>query len=342
MKNNVAVIGNGKIGRVIASLLRSENYNVVIGDAVQEHGVVSLDASDETQLEHFLKDKDVVCSAAPYYLNKTIANVAARNGVAYFDLTEDVEVTDYIKKLNTKTFMMPQCGLAPGAVNIIGSNLIKDFDEAHEVQMRVGALPRYPSNEMSYYLTWSTNGLINEYCNLCDVIVDGEKLKIPPLDGVETIYIDGRRYEAFNTSGGVATMCETFKDKVQSLSYKTIRYPGHRDKINFLFQDLNLKNNKDKIGDLFDQTVPYTTEDVVVMLIKVIGKKGGKLLEKSYQKNIFGKDGMSAIQRSTASGVCANIVSYCRDELTGEGFVKQEDVDWQTFISNKFGQVYVE
>ena len=80
----------------------------------------------------------------------------------------------------------------------------------------------------------------------------------------------------------------------------------------------------------------------MVMLIKVIGIKSGKLLEKSYQKNIFGKDGMSAIQRSTASGVCANIVSYCKDELTGEGFVKQEDVDWQTFISNKFGQVYVE
>ena len=129
MKNNVAVIGNGKIGRVIASLLKSENYNVVIGDAVQSHGVVSLDASDEKQLEHFLKDKDVVCSAAPYFLNKNIANVASRMGVAYFDLTEDVEVTDYIKNLDTKTFMMPQCGLAPGAVNIIGSNLIKDFDD---------------------------------------------------------------------------------------------------------------------------------------------------------------------------------------------------------------------
>ena len=241
MKNNVAVIGNGKIGRVIASLLKSENYNVVIGDAVQSHGVVSLDASDEKQLEHFLKDKDVVCSAAPYFLNKNIANVASRMGVAYFDLTEDVEVTDYIKNLDTKTFMMPQCGLAPGAVNIIGSNLIKDFDEAHDVQMRVGALPRYPSNEMSYYLTWSTNGLINEYCNLCDVIADGKKLKIPPLDGVERIYIDGRKYEAFNTSGGVATMCETFEGKVNTLSYKTIRYPGHHSSMKFLLDDLNLK-----------------------------------------------------------------------------------------------------
>ena len=179
MKNKIAVIGNGKIGRVIASLLKSEYYDVVIGDAVQENGVVSLDATDEKKLEHFLQGKDVVCSAAPYYLNKNIATVASRLGVAYFDLTEDVDVTDYIKNLNTKTFMMPQCGLAPGAVNIIGSNLIKQFDEAHDVQMRVGALPRYPSNEMSYYLTWSTNGLINEYCNLCDVIVGGKKLKIP-------------------------------------------------------------------------------------------------------------------------------------------------------------------
>ena len=237
---------------------------------------------------------------------------------------------------------MPQCGLAPGAINICAAGMMKHFDSVNEVMMRVGALPRFTTNEMSYYLSWSTNGLINEYCNEADAIYEGKAIKVMPLEGAEKIVIDGESFEAFNTSGGCATMCDTFEDKVETLSYKTIRYPGHRDKMNFLLQDLNLKSNKDKIGDLFDQTVPYTTEDVVVMLIKVIGIKGGKLLEKSYQKNIFGKDGMSAIQRSTASGVCANIVSYCKDELTGEGFIKQEDADWKTFISNKFGQVYVE
>jgi len=340
MKNNVAIIGNGKIGKVIASLLRSEYFNITIADKEPGEYCVGLDATDESQIEHFLQGKDVVVSAAPYFLNKSIANVASRLGVAYFDLTEDIDVTSYIQSLNTKTFMMPQCGLAPGAVNIIGSNLIKEFDEVHDVQMRVGALPRYPSNEMSYYLTWSTNGLINEYCNLCDAIVDGQKLEIPPLTGTERIYIDGRKYEAFNTSGGVATMCETFDGKVQNLSYKTIRYPGHVDRMKFLLQDLGLKRNREKIGDLFDQQVPYTTEDVIVMLVKVIGVANGKLIERSYQKSIFGQDGMSAIQRSTASGVCAIVLAYCKDEITGEGFIKQEDINWETFINNKFGQVY--
>ena len=341
MKNNVAVIGNGKIGKIVASLLKSEYFNVTVADQDTSGGdCVPIDASDEKQIEHFLKGKDVVVSAAPYFLNKKIAYVASEMGVAYFDLTEDTDVTSYIKNLDTKTFMMPQCGLAPGAVNIIGSNLTKEFEEVHDVQMRVGALPRNPSNEMSYYLTWSTNGLINEYCNLCDAIVDGQKLEIPPLTGVERIYIDGRKYEAFNTSGGVATMCETFNGKVQNLSYKTIRYPGHRDRMNFLLQDLGLKRNRDKIADLFDQQVPYTTEDVVVMLVKVIGISNGKLIERSYQKSIFGQDGMSAIQRSTASGVCAIVLAYCRDEITGEGFIKQEDINWETFINNKFGQVY--
>jgi saccharopine dehydrogenase-like NADP-dependent oxidoreductase len=341
MKNNVAVIGNGKIGKIIASLLKSEYFNVTVADQdTSGSDCIPIDASDEKQIEHFLKGKDVVVSAAPYFLNKKIAYVASEMGVAYFDLTEDTDVTSYIKNLDTKTFMMPQCGLAPGAVNIIGSNLTKEFEEVHDVQMRVGALPRYPSNEMSYYLTWSTNGLINEYCNLCDAIVDGQKLEIPPLTGVERIYIDGRKYEAFNTSGGVATMCETFDGKVQNLSYKTIRYPGHRDRMNFLLQDLGLKRNRDKIADLFDQQVPYTTEDVVVMLVKVIGISNGKLIERSYQKSIFGQDGMSAIQRSTASGVCAIVLAYCRDEITGEGFIKQEDINWETFINNKFGQVY--
>jgi len=341
MKNNVAIIGNGTIGKVIASLLKSENYNVTIADKEPGKGAILLDATYEKQIEHYLRGKDVVVSATPFFLNRKIALVASRLGVAYFDLTEDIEVTTYIQNLNTKTFMMPQCGLAPGAVNIIGADLIKQFDEVYDVQMRIGALPRYPTNEMSYYLTWSTNGLINEYCNLCDAIVDGKKLEIPPLTGVEKVYIDGRHYEAFNTSGGVATMCETYKDKVQNLSYKTIRYPGHRDRMNFLLQDLGLKRNREKIAVLFRQQVPTTTEDVVVMLIKVIGKSNKKLIERSYQKSIFGKDGMSAIQRSTASGVCANIVSYCKDELTGEGFIKQEDVNWNTFIDNKFGQVYI-
>ena len=338
----IGVIGAGKIGKTIATYLSSEGFTVKIADVEPRDidGFVQLDASDKTALTQFVKSVDIIVSATLYHLNKGIADVCADTGVAYFDLTEDTEVSEHIRLMNTSTFMMPQSGLAPGAVNIIASDLIRKFDTVDKVKMRVGALPKYPTNAMAYYLTWSTDGLINEYVNDCDVLSNHKHIKTQPLDGLEQVYIDGDRYEAFNTAGGSASMCDTFADKVKSLSYKTIRYPGHQASMKFLLDDLNLKHNKKKFVDLFDQEVPYTTADVVVMLVSVIGKKDGQLLEKTWSKKIYGEDGHSAIQRTTASGVCSVVTAYARGELTGEGFVSQESVDYKVFTNNKFGQVY--
>jgi saccharopine dehydrogenase-like NADP-dependent oxidoreductase len=338
----VGIIGAGKIGKTIATYLRSEDFHVDIADILPKDidGYVQLDASDKIALTKFVKSVDIIVSATLYHLNKGIADVCAKVGTAYFDLTEDTEVSNHIRRLNTKAFMMPQSGLAPGAVNIIASDLIKQFDTVNEVKMRVGALPKYPTNAMAYYLTWSTDGLINEYINDCDVLSNHKHIKTQPLDGLEQVYIDGNRYEAFNTSGGSASMCITFADKVKSLSYKTIRYPGHQASMKFLLDDLNLKHNKKKFVDLFEQEVPYTTSDVVVMLCSVIGTKDGQLLEKTWSKKIYGEDGHSAIQRTTASGVCSVVTAHSNGELTGEGFVSQESVDYKVFTNNKFGKIY--
>lgn len=338
----IGIIGAGKIGKTIHAYLLSEGFDVKIADVETRDipGFIKLDASDKVALQEYVSSVDIIVSATLYHLNKGIADVCADTGTAYFDLTEDTEVSEHIRSLNTKTFMMPQSGLAPGAVNIIASDLIKQFDTVDKVKMRVGALPKYPTNAMAYYLTWSTDGLINEYVNDCDVLSNHKHIKSQPLDGLEQIYIDGDRYEAFNTSGGSASMCVTFADKVKSLSYKTIRYPGHQASMKFLLDDLNLKHNKNKFVDLFDQEVPYTTSDVVVMLVSVIGTKDGQLLEKTWSKKIYGEDGHSAIQRTTASGVCSVVTAYARGELTGEGFISQESVDYKAFTNNKFGQVY--
>jgi len=338
----IGIIGAGKIGKTIHSYLVSEGFDVKIADVEQRDiaGFVQLDASNKSALKEYVSSVDIIVSATLYHLNKGIADVCAETGVAYFDLTEDTEVSEHIRAMNTKTFMMPQSGLAPGAVNIIASDLIRKFDSVEKVKMRVGALPKYPTNAMAYYLTWSTDGLINEYVNDCDVLSNHKHIKTQPLDGLEQVYIDGDRYEAFNTSGGSASMCDTFADKVKSLSYKTIRYPGHQASMKFLLDDLNLKHNKKKFVDLFDQEVPYTTADVVVMLVSVIGKKDGQLLEKTWSKKIYGEDGHSAIQRTTASGVCSVVTAYARGELTGEGFISQESIDYKVFTNNKFGQVY--
>jgi saccharopine dehydrogenase-like NADP-dependent oxidoreductase len=338
---DVGIIGNGKIGKAVASLLRAENFTITVADVEPGVDCVHIDGTNEKQVEHFISDKDAIISTGPYFINKTIAKVCARSNKAYFDPTEDTEVADYIGGCINNQTMMTQCGLAPGAVNIIAANLISKFDEVDKVKMRVGALPQYPINEMGYYLTWSTLGVLNEYVNECDILSNHKHVRAQPLDGVETVYVDGDRYEAFNTSGGASSMCKTYEGKIRSLSYKTIRYPGHRDKMQFLLEDLNLKRNKKLFTDLFEQELPYTTQDVVVMVISVIGKRNGKMVEKAYHKKIYGNKSFSGIQLSTASGICANVMLWAQNELP-LGPLKQEEIPYDKWISNRFGKLYAE
>ena len=334
MKTKIAIVGSGNIGWALKQLLK-KNFEISQGDI--EDG---FDALDISQVKDFLKGNDAVISAGPFKVNKNIAKIAAEQGIAYFDLTEDVETTDFIKNLNSKNILMPQCGLAPGAINICAASMMKDFDSVNEVLMRVGALPRFTTNEMSYYLSWSTNGLINEYCNEADAIYEGKSVKLMPLEGIEKIVIEGESFEAFNTSGGCATMCETYENQVENLSYKTIRYPGHVNHMKFLFNDLHLKKNREVLEKLFDKEVPRTKNDVIIFFVKVIGMIDGVLQEKTYLRKIYGNGKLSAIQLTTASGVCSVLKMYLDGKMKGNGFVKQESLSWKDFLDNDFGKVY--
>ncbi len=135
---------------------------------------------------------------------------------------------------------MPQCGLAPGLIGIAAHELANRFTEIRDVKMRVGALPEFPTNALKYNLTWSVDGLINEYCQPCEAIRDNRTQWVQPLEGLEHFSLDGIEYEAFNTSGGLGTLCETLSGRVESLDYKSVRYPGHRDLMQFLLEDLRL------------------------------------------------------------------------------------------------------
>lgn len=334
MKAKIAIIGSGNIGWAIKQLLKND-YDMVQGDITD-----GFDATDEGQVKKFLNGSNAVISAGPFAVNKTVAKVASEEGIGYFDLTEDVDTTEFIKSLKSSNILMPQCGLAPGAINICAASMMQHFDSVKEVMMRVGALPRFTTNEMSYYLSWSTNGLINEYCNEADAIYEGKHIKAMPLEGAEKIVIDGESFEAFNTSGGCATMCETYEDKVENLSYKTIRYPGHLNHMKFLFNDLHLKKNKDVLEKLFNKEVPRTKNDVIIFFVKVIGLIDGVLQEKTYLRKIYGDEKFSAIQLTTASGVCSALKMYLDGKIGNKGFIKQESLSWDDFIENKFGQVY--
>ena len=335
MKNKVAIVGSGNIGWALKKLLQ-DDYEVSQGDITD-----GLDATDVSQVEKFLNGMEAVISAGPYAVNKNIAKVAAEKNIGYFDLTEDVDTTEFIKELKSESVLMPQCGLAPGAINICAASMMEQFDNVNEVLMRVGALPRFTTNEMSYYLSWSTNGLINEYCNEADAIYEGRPVKVMPLEGAEKLVIEGESFEAFNTSGGCATMCETYANKVENLTYKTIRYPGHLNHMKFLFNDLHLKKNKDILEKLFDKEVPRTKNDVIIFFVKVIGEIDGVLQEKTYLRKIYGDERYSAIQLTTASGACSVLKMFLDGKISSKGFTKQESLSWSDFVDNKFGKVYL-
>jgi saccharopine dehydrogenase-like NADP-dependent oxidoreductase len=210
--------------------------------------------------------------------------------------------------------------------------------------MRVGALPQYPSNALKYNMTWSTEGLINEYCNPCEAIHGGELREMLPLEGLEEFALDGVAYEAFNTSGGLGTLCDSYAGKVRDLNYKTIRYPGHNAIVKLLLNDLGLSNRRDLLKDVLEASIPGTPQDVIVIFVTVSGLRDGRLTQESYAKNVYGKEingkRWSAIQLTTAAGICTMVDLVRNGSLPGKGLVRQEQADLKLFLGNRFGQHY--
>ncbi|WP_281973853.1 saccharopine dehydrogenase family protein [Ruegeria faecimaris] len=356
MSWNICVIGAGKIGQMIATLLQSSsNYSVTVADrdlaalsVLNRQGVSTrqIDVSDETQLAEGLNGFDAVISAAPFFLTPRIAKAAKSAGAHYFDLTEDVAATNAVRELaaDSETAFMPQCGLAPGFVGIAGAALAAEFDTLDSLHMRVGALPLYPTNALKYNLTWSTDGLINEYCNPCDAIVNGERVKTAPLEDYERLGHDGVEYECFNTSGGLGTLPETLDGKARDVSYRSIRYPGHRDILRLLLNDLGLERRRDLMKEIFETALPRTDQDVVLVFCTAKGMIDGALREKSlinksYARTLNGQV-WSAIQITTAAGVLGVVDLMRTGALPGKGFVRQEQVNLSDFLNTEFGQLY--
>lgn len=354
---NILLVGGGKIGVAITEFLSATgDYRLTVLDRdaaslerMPHHRNVQVrqaEIVDAKVFAHEVEGHDIVLSASPYSLTATIAEAARRAGAHYLDLTEDVESTRTIKRLSldAETAFIPQCGLAPGFISIVAYDLAKKFEKLREVNMRVGALPVFPTNALKYNLTWSTDGLINEYCNPCEAIRDGARIETPALEEIEHFSLDGTEYEAFNTSGGLGTLCDTLEGKVENLNYKTVRYPGHRDIIKMLVRDLRLGVRRDIMKDVLETAIPITYQDVVLIFVTVSGWIDGRLTQESYAKKIYaqtvGERLMSAIQVTTACGICAMTDLLVEGKLPQKGFVRQEEAKFSDFINNRFGRYY--
>jgi saccharopine dehydrogenase (NAD+, L-lysine-forming) len=351
----VVVLGLGKVGTLVALLLKECGFKVLGIDAIaRDNAPVPMEAGDVTDkdfLQKIFSENDAVISCLPYHLNMKVAKSAYNTGIHYFDLTEDVPTTNFIRKLSgeSKGIMAPQCGLAPGFIGIVGSNLTKEYDRLRSIELRVGALPQHPKGDLGYAFNWSPEGVVNEYLNDCEVIADGHVKMVPAMQELETIMINGCKLEAFTTSGGLGTMCETFGERVETLNYKTMRYPGHMRLMRFFFHELMLKKDREDAGKILVNAKPPVNDDVVYIHAAVEGWKSKKTgvetlardeFVRAYYPREFAGTEWRAISWTTASSVVAIVEMVAAGTLPNTGFLKQEDIPLDAFFNTRFGKEY--
>lgn len=344
------VAGAGRIGRAIAHLLRKGgHYQVELLDLnpPPNTDAITFDVTHPQQLQAYIQQVHAraIIACLPFYLTIPIATAARRCQIHYFDLTEDIHAMAEVADIaaNQESAFVPQCGIAPGLTNVIAQELIQQFDQVETVKLRCGALPIAASNALNYALTWSIDGLINEYANPCLVIEQGEIREAQPLKELETLQIDGVEYEAFNTSGGIGSLTETYTNQVTTMNYKTLRYPGHCEKMRFLMQDLKLNQDRATLKRILLNVLPTTHHDKVMVYVSVTGQHQGQYTEKHDIRTflpgtILGQR-MTAIARATACSACAVIDTVLTHSEHYHGWVRQEQLKLNTLLENRFGKL---
>ncbi|MEJ6392836.1 saccharopine dehydrogenase C-terminal domain-containing protein [Gymnodinialimonas sp. 2305UL16-5] len=346
----IAILGLGKVGALAGELLHDSGFAVHGFDAAPRgdlpFDVAALDVADDAALRAALGDADAVLSCLPYFLNIAVAQAAHDLGLHYFDLTEDVPTTKAILDMapTAQALMAPQCGLAPGFVGIVGAHLIGQFDTCRSCRMRVGALPQNPTGLMGYSFNWSPEGVVNEYLNDCEVLEDGEIKWVSPMEWVEKIVIGGIELEAFTTSGGLGTMCETYRESVPNMDYKTMRYPGHVQLMNFFFHELLMRDRRAEAGEILVNAKPPVDDDIVYIHVAAEGEIAGQMQRREFVRGLMplkiaGKM-RTAIAWTTASSVVA-VIEMVRDgALPQRGFLKQEDIALDALLATRTGAHY--
>jgi saccharopine dehydrogenase-like NADP-dependent oxidoreductase len=349
--NKIAVLGLGKIGTLAAKLLHEGGFQVTGFDSRGHADALpfplqSVDVASEGGVATATAGVDAVLSCLPYRLNMRIARAAHAQGLHYFDLSEDVPTTRAIIELGktARALLAPQCGLAPGFVGIVGAAQVGAFDVCRALRLRVGALPQYPTGLMGYAFNWSPEGVVNEYLNDCEVIEEGVRKMVSSMEWIETVYVDGVKLEAFTTSGGLGTLCETFQGVVANIDYKSMRYPGHVRLMNFFFHELLMRERRDLAGEILTNAKPPVNDDVVFIHVSAEGTRAGRLQRRefvrSYYPTTVAGGAETAIAWTTSASVVAVIQMVAERSLPQRGFLKQEQIPLDAFLATRTGRLF--
>lgn len=315
------VLGVGRMGTAIAWAMEKLGFEVIGVDTNLEAAnnmpegnknfFVVDDGEDMIRAISFHKhDVDIVISSLPYHQTEIAGKFCVDNGVRYCDLGGRVDVSQAINEHANKNATKPvftDLGLAPGLVNILAEQGCKELIGANEgasVEMMVGGLPDYldsANNPLRYGVTWSVDGLINEYRDDCIILEDDQIKTVKGMSGLQSIETDSLgKMEAFYTSGGASHSIYSMKERgVKNCSYKTIRYKGHCNIVKFLIRNCNLDD--ETLNKIFVDGCGYANKDEVIVIAKV--KKANKTW---YKEKLIKSDlQFSAMQKATAFSIAS-------------------------------------
>ena len=359
---NILILGAGGIGLPIASALKHEEYNIVLSDYSEEaiskaqeyFGRTKFDSEcsidfhvgdaksylNQLNLYENNENPDMVVSALPYFLNKDIAEICITNGTSYVDLGGHVETTHCIRELAESYGSAPVAsdqGLAPGLVNICAEEAFEAVKEnkyrSAKIKMAVGGLPENRGlNPLDYIVTWSIDGLINEYRGEAEILLGAEKKSVPTLTGLETMTVDGDELEAFYTAGGsshtIQSMFNQTSRPIPDVTYKTLRYPGHMEMVKWLMEDIEL--DRDELTHIFKYGCAALEEkDIVKFYVEATN---GNLSYKR-EHTFYASEDFSAMQRSTAYSAAAAIQTMY---INGPKDVGSFALDYSYFCNDLF------
>jgi lysine 6-dehydrogenase len=359
----ILVIGAGMMAQAIVHHLasRDELDSLIVADRdrgraqslaarFSDRRIVPLhlDVSAPRAVREAMDGCTVAISAVPYFFNLALAEAAVDAGVSFCDLGGNNRIVAGELALDERAreagvTVIPDCGLAPGLVNLLAAAAIEELNEVEQVSIRVGGLPQHPRPPLDYQIVFSPHGLINEYMEPSQVLRDGEIVTVPSLTEREEISFPAPygTLEAFHTSGGSSTLPHTLRGRVKNLDYKTIRYPGHVERIKAMadlgfFDEAPISIDNCDVAPravavhLLEERLSFGEPDVVLLRVlargAAIGSDSDTSCEVKYEMidNYDPATGLSAMMRTTGFPIAQIAFMLATGEISARGALPQE------------------
>ena len=300
----------------------------------------TLDVRDRDAVLAVMRESDAVMSAIPYYFNLALAECAVEAGVHFCDLGGNTEIVFQQKALADRAIakgvtVIPDCGVAPGMVNILAEHGIRQLDTVESVKIYVGGLPQEPEPPLDYQVVYSLEGVLDYYTTRSWVLRDGQRTQVTALSEREPVEFPAPvgTLEAFHTAGGLSTMAFRYEGVIAEMEYKTLRYPGHAEIVETIrdlglldLEPVEVKGVKVSPRDLFVTVVgPKLTKpkgkDLLALRVLVRGRKDGRPVERRYDlvDRYDEVHGISAMMRTTGYSLSITGQMQARREVGPPG-----------------------